>query len=267
MRLSERLGDCLKTTIFYFSGTGNSLYVAKKLASFMGEATVHSMANYQPSGQLGGEGEAIGFIFPSYYGKMPRFVSKFVSEIDIHPDAWIFCLSTMGIALGTGSLKDCEKALNARGLTLQYGRGVTMPRNYIMKYNPLTAETAMKYNKRADEKLAQVAEDIKAKKAGIHMGLISWGMYLSTDTLYKNIEALDDKFFAESQCNSCGLCEKVCPVQNIKLVDGIPQWQHHCEHCVACIQLCPQEAIQYGTKTKTRRRYHNPEINITELLR
>jgi len=257
----------LKTTIFYFSATGNSLYVAKKLAGLMGETAVHSMANYEPNGQIGGKDEAVGFVFPSYYGKMPRLVSKFVSELGIAPSTWIFCLSTMGIALGTGSLRDCQQTLEAKGLKLHYGRGVTMPRNYIVKYNPLTAENALKYNKRADEKLVQVADEIKAKKDGIHMGLISWGFYLSTNTLYKNIESLDDKFFTENQCNSCGLCEKVCPVQNIKLVDGKPQWQHRCEHCVACIQLCPQEAIQYGTKTKSRRRYHNPEINITELLR
>ncbi|MCL2673921.1 MAG: EFR1 family ferrodoxin [Defluviitaleaceae bacterium] len=257
----------MKTTIFYFSATGNSLYVAKKLAGLMGEATIHSMANYEPNGQTGGKDDAVGFVFPSYYGKMPRLVSKFVGELDINPDTWVFCLSTMGIPLGTGSLKDCQQVLGTKGLTLQYGRGITMPRNYIVKYNPLTAEAAMKYNKRADEKLVQVANEIKAKKAGIHLGLVSWGLYLSTDTLYKNIESLDDKFFVENRCNSCGLCEKVCPVQNVKLVDGKPQWQHHCEHCVACIQLCSQETIQYGTKTKARRRYHNPEINVTELIR
>ena len=257
----------MKTTIFYFSATGNSLYVAKKLAGLLGETTIHSMATYQPGEQLGGEDEAIGFIFPSYYGNLPRIVSKFIAGLDIHPSTWLFCLSTMGISLGTGSLKYCQKALNKKGLELQYGCGVTMPRNYIIKYNPLSAETAEKYNKRADDKLAQVANDVKTKKTGINMGFVSWGFYLSTDTLYKNIEALDNAFFVESHCNGCGLCEKACPVQNIKLVDGKPEWQHHCEHCVACIHLCPQEAIQYGTKTKRRRRYHNPDVGVTELLR
>lgn len=89
--------------------------------------------------------------------------------------------------------------------------------------------------------------------------LVKRGRIISSN-LYKNIEELDRAFFAESHCIGCGLCEKVCSVGNIRITDNRPEWLHHCEHCMACIHRCPKEAIQYGSKTKNRRRYYNPEV-------
>ena len=54
-------------------------------------------------------------------------------------------------------------------------------------------------------------------------------------------------------------------VYNIEKVDGKPVWKHHCELCCACIHLCPVEAIQYGHKTKTRGRYHHPDLKIADM--
>ena len=66
------------------------------------------------------------------------------------------------------------------------------------------------------------------------------------------------KFKADDKCNSCGLCEKVCPYNNIKMYEGKPMWSQHCTKCMACICRCPQEAIQYGKRTKNKGRYYNP---------
>ena len=249
-----------KTTIYYFSATGNSLYVAKKLADNLGNCSVYSMPYYKSKEQIGGVNERIGFVFPSYYGELPRIVRKFIDELHIHPDTWIFGVSTMGIFLGTGSIAALEKVLKEKGVTLSYGCGVTMPRNYIINYNPLSAETAMKYNAKADRRVEQIADDIKARKNKISKN------FITAKNLYRNIESLDVKFHVENQCTSCGQCEKICPVQNIKLVNARPEWQHHCEHCVACIHWCPKQAIQYSTKSKKRRRYHNPEIRLSDLI-
>jgi ferredoxin len=118
-----------------------------------------------------------------------------------------------------------------------------------------------KYNAKADKCVERIADEIKRKKNSIHKS------FFSAKKFYINTETLDNNFFVESQCTGCGQCEKICPVQNIKCVDNRPVWQHHCEQCVACINWCPQKAIQYGANTKERRRYHNPEIKMSELMR
>lgn len=54
----------------------------------------------------------------------------------------------------------------------------------------------------------------------------------------------------------CGECVKVCPLNNIQLIDGKPAWGKNCTHCMACINYCPTAAIEYGKQTKDKPRYH-----------
>ena len=234
--------------IFYFSGTGNSLYVAQKIAEISGDQ-VCSMAEYKPDHQIGGKNEKIGFVFPSYYGNLPRIVQNFISKLSIRPDTYIFGVVTMGGA-GLGSITMLEKALAEKGMVLKYGCGIRMPANYIVNYNPMFFGRTEK----SGEKIRKIADDIQSEKI-----LVKKGRIISAH-LYKKIEELDRSFFAESQCSGCGLCERVCPVGNIKMTDNRPEWLHHCEHCMACIHRCTEKAIQYGQKTKKRRRYYNAEV-------
>ncbi|PKN06196.1 MAG: 4Fe-4S ferredoxin, partial [Deltaproteobacteria bacterium HGW-Deltaproteobacteria-7] len=80
------------------------------------------------------------------------------------------------------------------------------------------------------------------------------------------VARMDKSFLADEKCNSCGICEKICPARNIRIVSGKPVWQHRCEQCFACIQWCPEEAIQYGKNTITKKRYHHPDISLKDML-
>ena len=235
--------------IFYFSGTGNSLYVAQKLANKLSENEVFSMADSKPDKQIGGKADKVGFVFPSYYGNLPRIVREFVSCLNIHPDTYVWGVVTMG-GVGQGSISALQKVLDDKGLALKYGRGITMPANYIVNYNPMFFGRTAK----SDKKIQRIADEIKSETILLKKNSIT------SNNLYENIEALDKAFFAESECSGCGLCERVCPVGNIQLTDKKPVWLHHCEHCMACIHRCPKQAIQYGEKTKKRRRYYNSGV-------
>jgi ferredoxin len=53
-------------------------------------------------------------------------------------------------------------------------------------------------------------------------------------------------YYADEDCNACGLCRKHCPAGTILLGEGPrarPFWKTGCEACNACINLCPQKAI------------------------
>jgi MinD superfamily P-loop ATPase len=162
----------------------------------------------------------------------------------------------MGSGFGQASIVALKKVLSEKEIKLHYGRGILMPANYIAKYNPMFIGRAAK----ADKRIMSVSIEIKAKKC------VTKGLPLTADNLYTNIKSLAEKFFFESACDGCGLCEKICPVENIKLIDKNPEWRRHCEHCMACIQWCPQEAIQYGVKTKKRNRYRNPYITAKDMI-
>jgi len=246
--------------IYWFSGTGNSLYAAKCLSVELGNIPLVQMTGEAPSGLVGGKDAKIGFVFPSYYCNLPRAVHAFVEKLEVRPDTYIFAIATMG-GPGQGSIAAMKKNLKSKGLELSYGRGIPMPANNVLIYNPAEQGKSKKMLDKAHKRLCVFASDIKAGKQMIK----SHPFILRNH--YKNIETLDAEFKASASCISCGLCERICPVKNIKMENGKPKWLHRCELCVACISWCPSKAIEYGEKTKPRRRYCNQHVTVDELTR
>ena len=76
---------------------------------------------------------------------------------------------------------------------------------------------------------------------------------------------MDKDFWVEKTCNGCNICADICPVNNIVVKNGKPEWQHHCEQCWACAHWCPKKAIQYKESTQHKERYHHPEISLNDL--
>lgn len=245
--------------IFWFSGTGNSLYAAKNLGAALGmELTQIRLA--APNVVVGGKGEKVGFVFPSYYCNLPRAVRNFVERLEIKAGTYVFAIVTMG-GPGQGSVAAMRRVLKAKGVSLDYGRGLLMPANDVLLYNPAEPAKGEKMRSNVDKKLAEFAADINVERQLVKSHPIVM------NRLFKNIEKLDAAFHVSEACTNCGLCEKICPVENIAVIDAKPKWLHKCEHCVACISRCPAEAINYGSKTLKRRRYRNPYIKADELMR
>jgi MinD superfamily P-loop ATPase len=117
------------------------------------------------------------------------------------------------------------------------------------------------------ETVRQIAEDIKAQKKitvkqGGLLNKITKSIYHSN---LKKFPTLDKNFTASNKCNGCGGCERVCPVENIKMEDSRPKWKGNCEHCLACLQWCPIEAIEYSSRSAGRKRYHHPDVKAADL--
>ena len=253
--------------IFWFSGTGNSLYAAKKLSAASGSPPLIRMGTADCKQPVGGNGSKVGFVFPSYYGNLPRAVRTFIKTLEILPDTYIFAVVTGG-GIKTGSIRAMRSALKEKSLDLSYGRGLYMKGNYIVRYNPADPEKMEKTLDKADKRLQKFASDISAGVQSVK------ALPVTANNLYKNTESLDDAFTVNDACTGCGLCEKICPVSNIRLCTGQigtdpekPEWLRHCEHCMACISWCPVNAIDYGDRTQSRRRYKNPRITADELIR
>jgi ferredoxin len=83
----------------------------------------------------------------------------------------------------------------------------------------------------------------------------------------ESIQLMDHGFKADENCSGCGTCEKICPVGDIKMEGGRPVWQHRCTQCFACLQWCPNEAIQFRENTYGRKRYHHPDVELSDILK
>ena len=246
--------------IFWFSGTGNSLYAAKVLSKELGDIPLEQITSAAPTEAVGGKGAKVGIVYPVYYWNMPRAVNAFVDALKIEPETYIFTVVTMGATTGSAGVSAVRKALKRKGLTLNYGKGIKMPDNYVLLYNPSDPDNCEPLLDDNDNTLRQFASEIKAEAQSVS------SIPFNINSLYKNVERLDKKFTVSDTCTGCGLCKKICPVGNIELVENKPVWQRKCEHCVACISWCPAKAIEYGNKTQKRFRYHNPRIKAEELV-
>ena len=249
----------MKTLIYCFTATGNSLYAAQVLASGLPDSVVLPMTREAPAEKVGGPDTRLGFVFPSHYGKLPRQVKTFIEGLDILPGTYCFGLVTMG-GVGAGTISYLDDALKSRGCRLAYGVAVRMAGNYIMRYNPDPLGKSGK-GEAIEKKLRALAVDIgSASKNNTRR------FKFASNRLYNDILSLDALFRATDDCDACGTCQRLCPAGNIELEDGKPVWKHTCQHCTACINWCPRGAIEYGDKTKNFKRYHHPGIQLKDML-
>ncbi|TFG01422.1 MAG: 4Fe-4S ferredoxin [Promethearchaeota archaeon] len=253
-------------SIYYFSGTGNSLYIAKKLAENLDDCELIPVAKAWKEDDLTSKSEKIGLVFPLYYYGLPAIVYDFLDKFDLNSTEYIYAIVTSGAGGSGAALSQVKKLLKKQSKTLNAGFSIKMPANYIPLYDVPSEEKRLNTFEKSEEKLDKCLEIIKAEENKIKREPAKLIGKVANLYFRKKVNRKDKKLFADEKCNSCEICEKICPVNNINMVDGKPQWQHHCQLCLACLHFCPQEAIQYGKRTSKRRRYHHPQIKINEII-
>lgn len=261
----------MKTIIYYFTGTGNSLAAAKKIAEALDYSDLVSISSLnETSGDIVPEAERVGIICPVYFAGLPAMVASFAARLNLSRVSYVFSVLTYG---GGGEistlaqLDDILKKKSGRGLSAGYS--VLMPGNYILMYEPPTGEKQEKILTSADVKLQNIIDEIgQCTEKPLSRSLI-WSVLhtLMYSWFISHVHNKDRKFSVSDECTSCGICVSVCPADNIELVDKKPVWKHHCELCCGCIHICPVQAIQSGKKTEGRARYRNPTVPLSELKR
>lgn len=246
--------------IFYFTGTGNSLFAAKKIANITNDSTA-DMSSALCQGKLEynlSQGERLGFVFPVYFSGLPCVVAEFIkkAKIKTNEDTYVYAVVTFGGA-ATGSDVGLKKALSAKGMSLDYLAGVKMTDNYLVMFEIDEDEKIKSTAKRAADELDVIANEIDKRCEKLYSGgFMSKIANPFMQFLYERMRTT--KKFSSNGCVACGLCEKICPVGAIEIKDGKPAWiKSKCSHCMACINRCPKKAINYGKKTVSRGRYVN----------
>jgi len=253
--------------IYYFSGTGNSLKVAKDIANRLKETEIVPVSKAVKQ-DISTDFDKVGVVFPVYMWGLPLIVADFFKKLK-KSNAYFFAVATYGGMPGAAVVQAAE-ILKASGIKLSSGFAVRMPGNYAPMYGAFSKAKQNKIFEKAEKKLNFIADSVKEKKENKIEKSPSLFNWIFSKHFYSfaspHIPELDKRFLADEKCTSCGICAKVCPVSNIVLVDGKPVWQHHCQQCFACLQWCPVEAIQYGKNTKGRKRYRHPETKAEDFF-
>ncbi len=256
----------MKTTIYYFTGTGNSLAVARKISSRLPGTDLVPMVSYLRDTVVPAPSGRIGFVFPVYYWSVPHIVSEFLKKLDLSDSTYLFAVVTMGGMQGA-TLARTDSIIKEKGKRLDAGFSVAMPGNYVALYDVADAEKQKKTFEKAEQRLDTITAAIRENtKRRIRGGPLVWFTGCISQHFTKDLKNLDTNFLSDDSCNGCGTCVRVCPVDNSTLEENRPVWHHHCETCFACINLCPVHAIQYGRKSRRFGRYRHPAVSTGDII-
>lgn len=239
--------------IFYFSATGNSKWIARTTARALGDTAV-DLLTVEPESYTFTDQDMLGIVFPVYFCAAPDIVKEYVNRLK--PGAG-YTYAICNFSNYTGAALE---QFSAEVLHLDAGFGLLMPDNSsVMGFDYDTEQTVMEKLRTAPERLQVFIEQIRKKETGIFNDYEGDTPEESTKELAKLIEpySVTSPFHVEEdKCIGCGLCEKICTANAIRLQENKPVWiKDHCNICLACINRCPKEAIQYADKSQHTFRY------------
>lgn len=242
--------------VLYFSGTGNSRYVAKKIAEISGDEIISINQRIKESDYSPVESEkALVFVGPVYAGRLPRIMDKYISKVTFSGTKRTYFIATCA-ATPWQTVSYVQKMCEQKHFSLLGFNSVVMPQGYIAGGGTQPKEVNDKILKEAEPKIVKIAETIWDKQLlpKEQPGKAVMSKVLNPIMYSMMISAKG--FTVTDKCTECGKCKTRCPLNNISIVNGRPVWGKTCTHCMACIAGCPAEAIEYGKKTQGKTRYY-----------
>jgi ferredoxin len=242
--------------VLYFTATGNNLYIANRIG---GE--YYSIPKLMKEGKFDFEDEKIGIVFPVYYGGVPKIVEEFLNKARLK-SKYIFGVASYGFFSGGSAAGHLLEIGKRNSIEFSYVNEIVMVDNFLPGYD-MDNQIKGQSKKNIDDNLRKIIKDIEGGRKYIKKSpAITKLLRLVVEKTYN--DQFEKKFSVGTECNQCKVCEKVCPVNNIK-VDKVPVFKNNCQHCLACIHNCPQRAINMkGQKSKAR--FINQNVTLKEII-
>ncbi len=245
-------------TVFYFSGTGNSRYAARRVSERTGGelVSVNDMLKNNVSGPVK-TGEDIVLAAPVYAWRIPRVVENWLTGVKLEGAQRIWFILTCGSEIGNAQAYN-RRLAKTLGLQYMGTAGLLMPCNHITMFPVPDRIKALEIVAEAEPALNEAAGIIAMGKPLHDAGISPADEARSAlvNPMFYPVFIKSAPFRVKDDCISCGKCAEICPLNNITLQNGRPQWGKNCTHCLGCINYCPVEAVEYGRKTRGKSRYH-----------
>jgi len=268
--LKDRAKD-KKRLVFYFTATGNSLFVARQFS----DAPLSIPQEIKKGAQVY-EADEIGFVFPDYASAAPVIVQEFLAKNTFKAD-YLFAIATFGNASAMVAewVRDYAKE---KGVNFNYVNSILMVDNYLPVFD---MNEQMKIDKHVDESLAKLLEDVGAHKKYVQAMQQEPGMPVFSKDMLKGMQDHHFSMTADrllelkpDRCVECMTCEKVCPHKNFRLGSDGLEFSGKCEFCLACVHACPQKALTLKSnwpgapgERNPEARYRNPNVSLMDIIK
>lgn len=244
--------------IFCFSGTGNSRYIAEKIAQDLQENVIDLNAKIKAGDHAPVQtGRDVILATPTYAWRIPRIASEWLAQTELRGAERIWFVMNCGSEIGNAAKYNTNLALQKK---LQYMGTIqiVMPENYIAMFNAPQPQEARDIIERAKPQIADAIACLREGKAfaAPRNNLYDRAMSSLVNPVFYKVFVKANAFHASDACTGCGLCAGKCTMNNIHIVNAKPVWGKDCTHCMACICYCPSKAIEYGKKSVGKPRYH-----------
>lgn len=264
-----------KRVVLFFTGTGNSLYIARQLAGKDGE--ILSIPQLVKNKQYEIEADEIGLVYPIYGHMPPHMVREFIKKVRLN-SRYKFAVLTYGNRK-CNAVEIWDDISRKAGNAFDYIASIVMVDNWLPNFD---MNEQMKVDKHIPQNLACISKDVNDNRRWLepvteeerqqHQEFLKRsGIDAKNGFILKS----ENCFTATDACIACGICTYVCPRGNYDLKSGGVEMQGDCEFCFACIQNCPQRAIQFarqeegafpsGTEKNPNARYRNEHVSLADL--
>lgn len=247
--------------VFYFSGTGNSKYIGRRIADDIGDS-LYSINSALKNNEYFNDTDIDILIFsvPTYAWRIPHVVEKWIRKSSFKNGAKAYFVMNCGGEIGNAE-KYVRKLCKECSLEFMGCAEIVMPENYLAMFSTPTPEQGKKIIARAEPLIDSIITSIKSTNSlpAHKTTLTGKAMSSIVNVLFYPLCVKADKFIVDSEkCIDCGKCAAECPLNNVRIVEGKPVWDKDCTHCMACISVCPKAAIEYGKNSVNRPKYRCP---------
>ena len=248
-----------KSMIIYFSGTGNSKYMASKVAEATNDKIISIID--VPQNITLQQGESLGFVFPTYFFWVPSIVKEFLenAEIECSEDTYIYSIATCGGTSGQAS-QMVGRLLKKKGKQVNAYFDIVMPDNWTPMYDANNKEEISKVIENEKSQIEKIVGHIQKRDSGKFAKHTIPFIAAKFISVFYEPSRKTSNLYVENQCSGCGSCMRNCPAKAIEMREGKPVWvKEKCTMCLGCLHKCPVFAIQYGKHTKKHGQYVHPE--------
>jgi len=248
----------MSTAIYYFSGTGNSLFIAKKLNESLENSELLPIVREldAPPGKI--DAEKVVLVFPVYALTVPIPVRDFLKKNDFGSVHYISAVATR-LGIPFNDFKRIDRLMKPKKLNSHFVLNMGSNDIKVKNYKCPSERDLMELESAVLKELERISQIINGNEESrerdssyleaLPFGdfrdrLIEWSVPKMM-TFSRFIGGVN-YYYINSNCNGCGICSKVCLSGKISMKENRPGWNKKtlCYMCYACVNFCPSKAIE-----------------------